>query len=76
MFPEILKNIVAVKVKLLGFNNNAFMTKSLRKAIMLASTNKVLMKTGTTIRSKEFFVLNYPVKPKKYILVILISKYF
>ena len=55
VFLEILNKITPVKVKALCFNNNAFMTKSLRKSIMLdpsskiVSTNKGLMKT---IRSK------------------------
>ena len=37
VFLEILNKIVPVKVKVLHFNNNVFMTKSLRKAIMLKS---------------------------------------
>ena len=37
---EILNKIAPVKVKVLRFNNNAFMTKSLRKAIMLRSRLK------------------------------------
>ena len=37
---EILNKIAPVKVKVLRFNNNAFMTKSLRKAIMLRSNLK------------------------------------
>ena len=37
---EILNKIVPVKVKVLSFNNNAFKTKSLRKAIMLRSRLK------------------------------------
>ena len=58
------------------------MTKSLRKAIMLRSrlknnfNKKGLMKTGTIIRSKGIFVLNYSARPKKNILVILMSKVF
>ena len=40
MFLEILNKIAPVKVKVLRFNNNAFMTKSLRKAIMLRSRLK------------------------------------
>ena len=39
-FLEILNKIAPVKVKVLRFNNNAFMTKSLRKAIMLRSRLK------------------------------------
>ena len=56
------------------------MAKSLRKAIMLRSRlrnnfNKHgLMKTGTTI--KRVFVLNYSARPKKNMLVILMSKVF
>ena len=34
------------------------------------------MKTGTIIRSKGIFVLNYSARPKKNILVILMSKVF
>ena len=37
VFLEILNKIAPVKVKVLRFNNKAFMTKSLRKAIMLRS---------------------------------------
>ena len=40
VFQEILNKIAQVKVKVLCFNNNAFMTKSLRKAIMLRSRLK------------------------------------
>ena len=40
VFPEILNKIAPVKVKVLRFDNNAFMTKSLRKAIMLRSRLK------------------------------------
>ena len=40
VFLEILNKIAPVKVKVLWFNNNAFMTKSLRKAIMLRSKLK------------------------------------
>ena len=40
VFLEILNKIAPVKAKVLRFNNNAFMTKSLRKAIMLRSRLK------------------------------------
>ena len=40
VFLEILNKIAPVKVKVLCFNNNAFMTKSLRKAVMLRSRLK------------------------------------
>ena len=40
VFLEILNKIAPVKVKFLRFNNNGFMTKSLRKAIMLRSRLK------------------------------------
>ena len=40
MFLEILNKTAPVKVKVLRFNNNDFMTKSLRKAIMLRSRLK------------------------------------
>ena len=82
MFLEILNKIAPVKVKVLRFNNNVFMTKSLRKAIMLRSSSKIispnkgLMKTGAIIRSQEIFVLNFSARPKKNILVILMSKVF
>ena len=81
VFLEILNKIAPVEIKVLRFYNNAFMTKSLRKAIMLRSKlknnfNKGLMKTGTIIRSKGIFVLNYSTRPKKNILVILMSKVF
>ena len=39
-FLEVLNKIAPVKVKILRSNNNAFMTKSLRKAIMLRSRLK------------------------------------
>ena len=59
------------------------MTKSLsgKKKILdqgskMISTKKDLMKTGIIIRSKGIFVLNYSVKPKKNVLVILVSKVF
>ena len=38
--------------------------------------NKGLMKTGATIRSKGIFVLHYSARPKKNILVTLMSKVF
>ena len=83
-FPDsVSRNKIApAKVKVLRFNNNAFMAKSLRKALMLRSRlrnnfNKHgLMKTGTTIKSKGVFVLNYSARPKKNMLVILMSKVF
>ena len=40
VFLEILNKIAPVKAKVLRFNNNVFMTKSLRKAIMLRSRFK------------------------------------
>ena len=40
VFLEISNKIAPVKVKVLRFNNNPFMTKSLRKAIMLRSRLK------------------------------------
>ena len=78
VFLEILNKIAPVKVKNLRFNNH---TKSLREAIMLRSRlknnfYKGLMRTRTTVRSKEIFVLNYCARPKKTILVILMSKVF
>ena len=82
VFLEILNKIAPVKVKVLRFNNNVFMTKSLRKAIMLRSSSKIIspnkgmMKTGAIIRSQEIFVLNFSARPKKNILVILMSKVF
>ena len=82
VFLEILNKIAPVKVKVLRFNNNVFMTKSLRKAIMLRSSSKIispnkgLMKTGAIIRSQEISVLNFSARPKKNILVILLSKVF
>ena len=82
VFLEILNKIAPVKVKVLRFNNNVFMTKSLRKAIMLRSSSKIispnkgLMKTGAITRSQEIFVLNFSARPKKNILVILMSKVF
>ena len=61
---KILNKITPVKVKALRFNNNTFMIKSLRKAIMLRSrmeiisTKKGLRKTETIIKSKGIFVSN------------------
>ena len=40
VFLEILNKMTPVKVKVLRFNNNVFMTKSLRKVIMLRSRLK------------------------------------
>ena len=40
VFLKILNKIASVKIKFLRFNNNAFMPKSLRKAIMLRSRLK------------------------------------
>ena len=40
VFLESLNKIARVKVKVLRFNNNTFMTKSLRKATMLRSKLK------------------------------------
>ena len=78
---DLLNKIAPVKVNVLHFNNNVFMSKSLRKAIMLRprqiiSTNKGLMKTETIISSKGIFVLSYYARSKKNILVILMSKLF
>ena len=71
VFLEVLNKIAPVKVKVLRFNNKDFLTKSLRKAIILRFrlktdfNKKCLMKTGTIIRSKGIFVLNYHTRPKK-----------
>ena len=62
VFVDILNKIAPVKVKVLRCNNNAYVTKSLRKAIMLRSrlrndyNKKSFLKTGTIIRSKGIFV--------------------
>ena len=40
VFLKILNKIASVKIKFLRFNNNAFMPKSLRKAIMFRSRLK------------------------------------
>ena len=62
-------------VTVLPFNNNALMTKSLKKAMVHRSGLKIfffflkdLMKTGINIRSKEIFVLNYSARPKQIFL--------
>ena len=47
---KILNKITPVKVKALRFNNNAFMIKSLRKAIMLRSRMEII---STKKRSDE-----------------------
>ena len=79
VFLEILNKIVPAKIKVLSFHNNVFMTKSLRKTIMLTSklknnfNKKGMIKTGIIIRRKGIFVLNYSSRQKK-ILVILMSK--
>ena len=76
-FLEILNKIVQVKVKVLRFNNNAFMTKSLRKAIMLRSRFKNnFNKKCDNYKNKGIFMLNYSTRPKENILVILMSKVF
>ena len=82
VFLKIVNKNAPVKVKVLRFNINTFMNKILRKAIMLRSrlknnfNKKGLMKTGTIIRSKGNFVLNYSARPEKNISVILMSKVF
>ena len=84
MFLGILNKIAPVKVKVLPFSNNIYMTKSLDllRSNLLRSTlknnfnKKGLIKTGIIPRSKIIFVLNYSVRPKKNILVILMSKVF
>ena len=59
IFLETLNNIATVKMKILRYNNNAFMNKALRKAIMTRSRLKInliklaLQKTGRAIKSKE-----------------------
>ena len=64
VFLKISKKISPVKVKVLHINNNAFMTKSLRKTIIFRSklknnfSKKGLMKSEIIIKSKEIFVLN------------------
>ena len=80
VFLEILNKIAPVKVKVLRFNNNVFMTKSLRKAIMLRSR---LKNNFTKQRSDENWgnykkPRNFCVKflRQKNFLVILISKVF
>ena len=80
VFLEILNKIAPVKVKVLRFNNNVFMTKSLRKAMMLSSRLKNKFNKQRSDENwdnhKEIFVLNYSTRPKKNILVILMSKVF
>ena len=81
-FLEILNKIVQVKVKVLRFNNNAFMTKSLRKVIMLRSrlknnfNKKRSDENWDNYKKQGIFVLNYSARPKKNILMILMSKVF
>ena len=64
VFLKISKKISPVKVNVLHINNNDFMTKSLRKAIIFRSklknnfSKKGLMKSEIIITSKEIFVLN------------------
>ena len=50
VFLEILNKITPVKVNVLRFNDNSFMSKSLRKAIMLRSR---LKKNFNKKRSRE-----------------------
>ena len=81
VFLKTLNKIAPVKVKILRFKNNFFMAKSLRKAIMVrfrlkSNVKKGLMKNGIIMRSKGISVLNTSARPKKNILVILVSKVF
>ena len=80
VFLEVLNKIAPVKVKVLRFNNNVFMTKSLRKAMMLRSRLKNKFNKQRSDENwdnhKGIFVLNYSTRPKKNILVILMSKVF
>ena len=77
-----LNKIAPVKVKVIRFNNYAFMAKSLRKAIMLRSrlknnfNKKRSDENWAIIRSRGIFVLNYSARRRKNILVILMSKVF
>ena len=58
-FLETLNNIAPVKIKILRYNNNPFMNKTLRKAITTRSRQKInlikiaLQKTGTATKIKE-----------------------
>ena len=66
IFLKTLDAIAPIKKKILGFNHNPFMSKALRKAIMVRSKLKnkhnkqtELKKTGTAIKNKETFVKTY-----------------
>ena len=82
VFLEILYKIAPAKVKVIRFNNYAFMAKSLRKAIMLRSrlknnfNKKRSDENWGIIRSRGIFVLNYSTRRRKNILLILTSKVF
>ena len=60
----------------LKLNSQRNLRYSTFQAVFLISTKKGVMKTGTIIRSKGIFVLNYSARPKKNILMILMSKVF
>ena len=70
VFLEVLNTIATVTVNVLRFNNNAYMTKSLRKAIILRSRLKII---STKKGLMKTFVLNQSARPKN---VILMSKVF
>ena len=60
-FLETLNNVAPVKMKIIYYNNNPFMNKALRKAIMTGSElknkfDKNNSATGTAIKSKEITV--------------------
>ena len=79
---EILNKIAPVKVKVLRFNNNAFMIKSLRKAIMLMSrlknnfNKKMSEENWDSYKKQRIFCVKLLRQAKENILVVLMSKVF
>ena len=76
IFLETLNNRVLVEIKILCYDNNPFMNKALRKAIIQEQDQKIdlikiaLPKTGTAIKSKEIFAQSYYVRLRKNTLMI------
>ena len=82
VFLEILNKIAPFKVKVLRFNNNVFMTKSLRKAIMLRSRLKNNFnkqrsdENWDNYKKQRNFCVKLRRQAKEKYLVMLMSKVF
>ena len=70
IFIQVLNNHAPAKKKIVRFNNNPLMTKTLRKVMHRSRLKNIfirkrMIKIGKTIRSKEIFVLTFSVKLKQ-----------